>query len=360
VDATIGEDAQALRDLARQIFTDLAPAARVAEVEASPERFDRALWAELARAGLLAAALPDDVGGAGLGLVEAALVCAEHGRSVAPVPLAWTVAAALTVAEHCTAAQRDALLAGVAAGDLVMTCAPPSASAGVTVVDGVLSGTVVAVPYAHVAAGVLVPVGDDVYLVDQAGPGVAVRPGEATSREVHAELVCAAAPAERVGAGRAGWLADRLLVLLAATQAGVTDAAVRLTADYTSHRMQFGKPLSSFQGVAMRAADAYVDAAGISLAVLQAAWRLDSGWDARAEVLTAAWWAAEAGQRCVHATQHLHGGMGADITYPVHRYFLWGKQIELLVGGASALLARLGDVLATLDDPGDALLTLTN
>ena len=69
----------------------------------------------------------------------------------------------------------------------------------------------------------------------------------------------------------------------------------------------------------------------------------------------AAWWAAEGGQHCVHITQHLHGGMGADITYPVHRYFLWGKQIELLVGGASALLAELGDALVNHPNAGDSI-----
>ena len=88
---------------------------------------------------------------------------------------------------------------------------------------------------------------------------------------------------------------------------------------------------------------------------MQAAWAIDNQSDAALEVLTAAWWAAEAGQHCVHLTQHLHGGMGADITYPVHRYFLWGKQIELLLGGASALLAELGDALDRHPYAGDAV-----
>ena len=78
----------------------------------------------------------------------------------------------------------------------------------------------------------------------------------------------------------------------------------------------------------------------------QAAWRLDAGWDAAAEVLVAKWWASDGGQRVVHIAQHLHGGMGADVDYPVHRYFLWGKQIEDMLGGSSATLARLGETLA--------------
>ena len=72
------------------------------------------------------------------------------------------------------------------------------------------------------------------------------------------------------------------------------------------------------------------------MTMLQAAWKLDEGRDAAADVLVAKWWASQAGQEVVHITQHLHGGMGADIDYPVHRYFLWGKQIEDTLGGASA------------------------
>ena len=128
-----------------------------------------------------------------------------------------------------------------------------------------------------------------------------------------------------------------------------------MTAAYTSTREQFGKPLSTFQAVALKAADAYLDTTAIQSAARQAAWMLDAGLDATLAVLTAAWWAAEGGQHCVHLTQHLHGGMGADVTYPVHRYFLWGKQIELLVGGASALLAELGDALAARPNAGDSI-----
>ena len=129
-------------------------------------------------------------------------------------------------------------------------------------------------------------------------------------------------------------------------QIGVCEAATAQAAEYTSNRQQFGKPLSTFQGVQLRAADAFIDTEAIRVTTLQAAWKLDEGLDASSDVLVAKWWASEAGQHAVHNTQHLHGGMGADIDYPVHRYFLWGKQIEDTLGGASATLARLGQVLA--------------
>jgi acyl-CoA dehydrogenase len=367
VDFSLTEEQEDLRGLAAQIFGGRATPERVAAAETTTERFDRDLWRELAKAGLVGIGLPGEAGGLELGLVELLVVCEEHGRTVAPVPLVWTATAALAVAAHGTLAQQEHWLPGVCAGDVVLTSTLPVGAGDLRVSGGRLSGTALAVPYGHVADAVLVPVGDRLYALDPAGPGVTRHLGESTNHEVAAMLVCDGAPVEPVGGpGAADWLWQRTAVALAGVQAGVTAAALRLAADYTSARKQFDKPLSSFQGVALKAADGYIDNACIRATALQAAWRLDQeeatkrgaglgdGDDGRldpaattdAAVLTAAWWAAEAGQHCVHLTQHVHGGVGADVTYPVHRYFLWGKQIELMLGGASATLARLGDVLA--------------
>jgi alkylation response protein AidB-like acyl-CoA dehydrogenase len=363
MDFSLTDDQESLRTLAGDIFGDRVGPDRVAAVEATAERFDRDLWRDLAGAGLLGIALPEKFGGAGLGLVELALVCEQHGRVVSPIPLAWTTTAAMAIATFGDAAQQQRWLGPAASGELVLAGVPPVAAYAVKVVDGTVSGEIAGVPYAHVAAAILIPAGGELYLLEPGAEGVSVLSGVATTREIHGELVLDAAPVQLLGSGGAGaadWWESRLLVALAATAAGITDAALRQTARYTSERMQFDKPLSTFQGVALKAADAYVDATGIRAAVMQAAWRLDTADElgttpaqASAYVLTASWWAAEAGQHCVHITQHLHGGLGADTTYPIHRYFLWGKSIELFVGGASRTLARLGDVLVALDSPGD-------
>lgn len=359
MDFSLTDDQESLRTLAADIFGDKATPERVEQIENSAERFDRDLWRELADAGLLGIALPESAGGAGLGLVELALVCEQHGRVVAPIPLVWTASAAMAIATFGDAAQQR-WAEQAASGEVVLTGVAPVAAAGLRVENGTITGEIAGVPYAHVAGAIVVPVRGELYLLDPAGPGATVVPAIATTREIHCELILDRAPVQQIGSGAGDWWEARLLVGLAATAAGITDAALRQTAKYTSERMQFDKPLSTFQGVALKAADAYVDATGIRAAVLQAAWRLDAAEtlgttpaQASAYVLTAAWWAAEAGQHCVHITQHLHGGLGADITYPIHRYFLWGKSIELYVGGASRTLARLGDVLVTLDAPGD-------
>ena len=111
-------------------------------------------------------------------------------------------------------------------------------------------------------------------------------------------------------------------------------------AEYTKTREQFGKPIATFQAVGQRAADAYVDAEAVRLTAWQAAWRLSEGLPADDELATAKYWAAEGGQRVVHAAVHLHGGVGVDRDYPLHRYFLLDRADRAHPGGRHREPAR--------------------
>ncbi len=371
MDFTLTEAQEAVRQAAGAVFDGSATPERVREVEATPDRFDRTLWDLLARADLLGVAVPARYGGGGLGMVELALVLSAQGRCVAPVPLwATAVLGALPLERFGTDALAGQLLAGVADGTVVLTAALADVAADLAAGgpgrpavraerdgSGVrLAGTACAVPAAHVADAVLVPaVLDDgvvVAVVDPSALGVALERTETTDREVHPHVTFddVAVEGGRLLAGgdpdRGGevlaWALERARVGLGALQLGVTEAAVARTAEYLNERVQFGRPLATFQGVKLRAADAAIGTDVLRVTVLQAAWRLDQGLDAHREVSVAAWFARDTGQRVVHATQHLHGGMGADVDYPVHRYFLWGKQLELLLGSPGAELAALG------------------
>src|SRR5690606_33942978 len=153
--------------------------------------------------------------------------------------------------------------------------------------------------------------------------------------------------AEPLGAdGALSWLLDRVFVALAAQQVGVGTAAVAQAVSYLNDRHQFGRPLATFQAVSHQLADCYIDLEAMRVTLWQAASALDAGGDCGTATLVAKWWATDGGQRVVHRTQHVHGGIGVDIDYPVHRYLLWGKQIAATLGSASADLARLGDLLA--------------
>jgi alkylation response protein AidB-like acyl-CoA dehydrogenase len=345
-----------LRALAREVLADHATAQRVAEVEASEERIDRALWAALANAGLLGIAVPEEHGGTGLGIVELCILLEEVGRAVAPVPVYPTlVLGALPVAAFATPEARARLLPGVAGGMTLLSGAleeprnlDPLAPA-TTAVDGRLSGVKLAVPVADAAAAVVVSADAGLYLVDPHGPGVSLERQEVTDHEARFLMTMDSAPGERLGGPEAlAWLVRRARLALCALQVGVTDRALRMTAEYTSSREQFGRPLSAFQAVSQRAADAYVDVEGIRLTTQAAVWRLAAGQEAEADdaIAVAKFWAADAGQRVVHAAQHLHGGVGVDVSYPLHRSFLWAKELELTLGGATQQLLALGDSIA--------------
>ncbi len=371
----LSESQEAVAALAEQVFTGSAGSDRVAAVERSADRFDRELWAALAASDLLGVSIGEEYGGLGLGMVETALVLREQGRRVAPVPLWPTlVLGAMPIAEFGTPALRDRWLGAVVSGQAVLTGAfsewgtDDALSPSVTAVrrdDGrwELTGSKPAVPAAGVADAVLVPartVGEGgglaVFVVGLDSDGVEVELSETTNRELHGELtlrsVVVGDDARLDGAdGRSivEWTLARAQVAVAAVVLGCCEEATAMAADYTSQREQFGRPLSTNQGVAMRAADCYIDNDCMRVTQLQAAWLIDEGRSA-AEIADAAavakWWSADAGQRVVHATQHLHGGMGADIDYPVHRYFLWVKQLENTFGGGSRQLAAIGRGLA--------------
>ena len=339
---TFNETQDAVRDLAGQIFRGQATVERVKEIEASDERIDRDLWAELAKADLLGLCLPENDRGGGFGMVELALMLEQQGRTVAPVPLLDTVLAAMAIAEHGTDGLQAEWLPGVIAGDTLLALAVERHPAiePVTVTAGRLTGSVVSVPYGHVAERVLVATDDGLFLAEPSSREETVL----TNRGKAAHLTFDGVAGSRVG--EVEWLLDRYRTGLAAIAVGTCQAALEMTAEYTSNRFQFGRPLSTNQGVVLRAADAYIDLRAIEVTLWQAAWRLDEGLGAHRESLVAKWWASEAGQRIVHATQHLHGGMGADVEYPIHRYFLWGRTIELTLGGPGQQLAALGEELA--------------
>jgi alkylation response protein AidB-like acyl-CoA dehydrogenase len=370
MDFAFNDEQSAVAEAATGLLSGLVDPDRVVAAELSDDGVDRELWAALAAAHLLGLAVPASQGGAGYGLTELCLLLEAQGNVVAPIPLwATLVLGALPIARSGSPALQARWLPGVVAGDVMLTAALNGVAMGVhgippvtATADGdgwVLHGTELAVPQAHLAQRIVVPahtVDDEVILVlvDPESPGVSLERTVTTNREVHPHLhlTDVAIPADEVLADPASGRAALESLLLAATtglcalQVGVCESALRQTATYLNQRNQFGRPLSSFQGTMLRAADAAIDIEAMRVTLWNAAWLFDTGRDATDAVQVAKWQASERGQRTVHATQHLHGGMGADIRYPIHRYFLWGKQIELLLGGPSLQLSRIGAGIA--------------
>ncbi|GGZ15095.1 acyl-CoA dehydrogenase [Streptomyces nitrosporeus] len=365
MDFSLGEELEAVRDLAREIFTDRATPERLREVETSPSRTDERLWADLAAAGLLASVLPEQDGGAGLGAAGLCVLLEEQGRRVAPVPLWPALTAALTLAAYGTPEQRTRLLPGLADGSARLTAAleefgpaDPLRPSATAVPDGPhwrIDGVKAAVPSPGGARHVLVTAatasGPGLFLVAADAPGATWEYAETTSHDMSGHLTLAGAPGEPVGTpggGAVGHLVRGVFTALAAVQTGVAEGALRHAADHLRERTQFGRPLATFQAVQHQLADCYIDIEAMRVTLWQAVDALGEPFDEEAAdraATVAKWWATEGGLNTVHRVQHVHGGIGVDTDYPVHRHFLWGKQTACTLGGAGADLERLGALL---------------
>lgn len=353
--------------LAAKILGDKATPARMREVEAAGDRFDRALWASMAEAGLLSLAVPEEYGGAGLGLVELARVLIEVGRTVAPVPLGTHGPSALLLAESGSDEQKQARLPGAGDGTLVLAAAvseerahlpvSPVTTATRTDAGWVLRGTKTTVRAGTVADLLLVTAstgqGPGVLLVDPATEGVSVETQHTSDGDVVAQITFADVllPGDSLVGAPDGVTAQRLGQLLtvcaAAEQLGVVRGAVALTAAYAKTREQFGRPIGTFQAVSQRLADGYIDGLFEELALWQAVWRVSEQLPAEVEVATAKLWAADAGHRVAHTTVHVHGGVGIDLDGEAHRYFTAAKRFEFSFGGATEQALTIGRTMAS-------------
>lgn len=291
-------------------------------------------WKALGQAGLLSLSVPERLGGDGLGVIETCAVLAEVGRAGAVVPALATLALGVLPVVHMgTVEQQDRLLAEPS----ILTAA---LRGSVTAVDGVLTGTCTQVVYAEYASRILVVSGAAVFVVDPADPGVTLVPTYSSSGSPEYTVRMQDVPGERLG--DAATLQAFAHAGAAALGDGLLAGALSLTSDHVRSRKQFGKPLATFQAVAQQIADVYVAARTLHLAAWSAIWRLHEGRDAEPALDVAAYWLAEELPAAMHTCHHLHGGIGVDITYPLHRYYSLGKDLVRFVGGAEERLDQLG------------------
>ena len=241
--------------------------------------------------------------------------------------------------------------AGAVAGDVVVTAGlhEPGArdprKARTEVRDGCAYGTKTAVPAIDKATLIVIPATDGVYAVRPGDCQIEV--GVGTHDQPVAIVTMDGAPAERLGGLDLldPWIA-RIEVGLCALLLGLSQQGLRMTAKYVSERKQFGVPIGTFQAVGQRAADAWIQTQAMEVTLWSAAWQVSEGLDASRAIHIARWQASEGSHFVLNAAQHLHGGMGYDRDYPLHRYFLTAKHWEHTLGGPGAQLERLGDMLA--------------
>lgn len=369
MDFRFSEEEQAVAGLARQILEDKVTNERLKEIEAQSEVFDADVWQALADANLLGVAIPEAQGGSGLGYLALCGLLQEVGRHVAPVPVYGSlVPGALALARFGTEAEKSEWLPKVARGEVLLSGAlveldssdplRPSTIARRTEGGFRLAGEKSLVPSARRAARILVPASTDegdviLAWVDPAASGVRVEAQKASDRQPYDYVALedvAIGDTDCLGGTSGGrdrlrWVVERATVARCAMQLGVTERSLEMTAAYGRERVQFDVAIGSFQAFHQRAADAYIVVEALRLATWEAAWRLDRDLDASEHVAVAKYWAAEA-QSSAYACQHLHGGVGIDVDYPLHRYFIWATQMEHELGSAPLQLEMLGERIA--------------
>ncbi|NUS09066.1 MAG: acyl-CoA/acyl-ACP dehydrogenase [Nonomuraea sp.] len=340
MDFNLDETQQDLRKLTIEVLTraeadtgDRSPGEGKGEAEDG-------LW----QAGLMGVCVPEEAGGAGLGPVEMAVVLREVGARAASVPALPVLVSTLALARHGTLdQQRRATRATLALREPgrplpapPTTTASPSQDTEVANGGWSLSGRKVSVP--HPAEHVLVTADEGLFLVESP-PGT---PEFTSTGEPAAVVVLDGTPAERVAGAEAVDDVRRLFgVAVAAQASGVLAGALELTTSYIRTRRQFGRALAEFQAVTMQIADVYIAGRALDVAMWSAAWRLGEGLPADEDVALAAFHVCEA-VKALYTCQHLHGGLGLDVTYPLHRYFAQAKHLSHLLGGADAQLDLIG------------------
>lgn len=370
MDFEFSEEERSVSELAREILQDLVTNERLKTLESAGEPFDAASWKALADANLLGVAIPEAQGGMDLGFTALALLCQEVGRRVAPIPVyASLVLGALPLAAFGSEQEKTEWLPRVARGETLLSAAlseldttdpaRPGTRAEKTAHGHRLSGEKTLVPHGAQAARILVSAttveGPALFWVEPGAPGLRIEAQQSSDGQPFAFLALdgvevaedAVLGGVSGGGQRLNWLIDRATVARCAIQLGVTERALEQTAAYGRERVQFDRPIGSFQAYHQRLADAYIEIEGIRLTTWEAIWKLSQGLDARDSVHVAKFAAAEGGALAAYACQHLHGGVGIDVDYPLHRYFKWATQIEHELGSAKLRLAALGDRIAS-------------
>jgi alkylation response protein AidB-like acyl-CoA dehydrogenase len=318
-------------------------------------------WKELARGGLLDVSLPD-----GLGLLDTAVLLYEIGKRAVSIPaLPTLMTGALPIARWGDRALRDELLPGVAAGELILSAAirepsnPMPDPPATTITNDRVTGVKVGVPYAEVAHRLLVPASfmivnssgqiasktvhdHGVALVDPLIEGVRLIRTPSSSGWPEYTVCMDNAPVAGV-LGPAGCVRDLYQLAVAGACAladGAVAGALALTRDHVATRKQFGRPLAAFQAVSQQIADVYIASRALHLATLSACWRLAESRDEATELDVAGYWCAAEAPRAVRICHHLHGGLGMDVSYPLHRYSGLVSDLVRYLGGAGYRLER--------------------
>jgi alkylation response protein AidB-like acyl-CoA dehydrogenase len=313
-----------------------------------PGGFETPLWSALVGSGLLALPLPEEQGGDDVAVGGLIPVPTALGRAGAITPAIGTLVAGLAPLARRDPDVAADLGAKVQAGGWLAVAinepgAPMTSTPHTAVSGGRLSGVKTGVLHAEGASALLVAADAGVVVVSPDADGVTITRTTSSSGWGEYTVEFSAVPVTVLIDGDPGWLTRHHALGIAAYADGLIAGAMKLTATHVSERIQFDKPIGTFQAVQQQLADIYVVARSMTLATTSAGWRLTEGLDAQSDLALAGYWLAQEIPATMRTMVHLHGGVGVDLTYPLHRYFSIAKDLARLVGGPTDRLDALAE-----------------
>ncbi len=371
MDFALSEEQEMLKKSARDFLSIECPKKVVREIEASDLGYSPELWKKMASLGWIGLALPEEYGGAGLSLLDMAVLFEEFGRAAMTEPMfSSVVLGALPILAWGTEEQKKAFLPKVAAGELFLTLAmaepkvneDPSfiATRAMTKDDGFLiHGTKLFVPYAHITDYLLVVArtkgvagdkkGITILIVDRKAQGINITPLAtiAADKQFEVQFDKVFVSSKNIlgslhnGLPLVRETLKKATAIQCAEMVGMAQQEMEMTAEHTKNRVQFDRPLGTFQAVQHRLADMFIDVNGARWTTYQAVWRLSEGLPADREVAIAKAFANIACQRVAFSAQQLHGGLGVDKDYDLHFYFRRAKAFALTLGSTPFHLKTL-------------------
>jgi alkylation response protein AidB-like acyl-CoA dehydrogenase len=364
MDLNLNEEQQLLQDSARDFLRQECPTTHVRAMEDDAVGYSPELWRKITDLGWPGLMFPEQYGGSDYTFVELCVLMEECGRALLPSPFHATVLTfALPVLFGGSAAQKARYLPAIAAGQQLGTLALTEASASfapegigvrAAVRNGgfVIDGTKLFVANAHTADTLLVAVrtsdtggpesGISLLLVPGNAPGITRTPLQtiAADRQFEVELRHVEVGAEALlGELHQGWsllkqTLDHATVAKCSEMVGMAQVAFDMAVDYAKNRVQFGRPIGSFQAIKHKCADMVIDVDGSRFITYRAAWCLANGLQASREIAMAKAWTSDACRRVCAAAHQIHGGIGFTKEYDLQLYFRRAKQGEVMYGDA--------------------------
>jgi len=364
MDFALSEEQEMLRNSARDFLTKECPKTLVREMEADEKGYSPKLWKGMADLGWMGLVFPEQYGGSGLTILDLSVLIEELGRALVPGPFLSTVVyCGLAIMAAGTDQQKKEFLPRIAKGDMMLALAltEPSASwdpAGIevkAVAEGdhfVISGTKLFVSDAHLASHLLCVArtndgknkenGITLFLVDAKSPGITLNPLKTIASDKQFEVVFNKVKVPKkdvLGEVDHGWKAIKDLLRKAtlaqcALMVGGAQAVLEMTVQYAKDRVQFGKPIGSFQAIQHKCANMATDVDGCRFITYEAAWRLAEGLPCDLEIAMAKAWVSEAYRRTCAEGHQIHGGIGFIKDHDMQLFYRRAKASELMFGDA--------------------------